>query len=81
VAAAGNHDYARSEGLWSRLKADAPDNVHALTEPVAVRMDEQSWILPAPLAYRRTMGDPTAILDELVTPSGALRIGLGHGLI
>ena len=28
----GNHDYARSEGLWSRLKADAPANVRALTE-------------------------------------------------
>ena len=77
----GNHDYARSEGLWSRLKADAPDNVRALTEPVAVQMDEQSWILPAPLAYRRTMGDPTAILDELVTPPGVVRIGLGHGSI
>ena len=77
----GNHDYARSEGLWSRLKADAPANVRALTEPVAVQMDEQSWVLPAPLAYRRTMGDPTAILDELTTPPGALRIGLGHGSI
>jgi DNA repair exonuclease SbcCD nuclease subunit len=77
----GNHDYARSEGLWSRLKADAPENVRALTEPVAVQMDEQSWILPAPLAYRRTMADPTAILDELTTPPGAIRIGLGHGSI
>lgn len=77
----GNHDYARSEGLWSRLKSDAPSNVRAMTEPVAVQMDEQCWILPAPLAYRRTMGDPTAILDELATPPGATRIGLAHGSI
>lgn len=77
----GNHDYARSEGLWSRLQSDAPSNVKALTEPIAVQMDEQCWLLPAPLAYRRTMGDPTAILDELATPPGATRIGLAHGSI
>ena len=64
----GNHDYARAEGLWSRLVRDAPANVTALLEPAPVEIDPDSWLLPAPLLHRRTTGDPTAALDGMATP-------------
>jgi DNA repair exonuclease SbcCD nuclease subunit len=77
----GNHDYARAEGLWDRLRRDAPGNVNVLLGPKATKLGENAWILPAPLMYRRTEADPTLGLDLLETPAEAVRIGLAHGPI
>ena len=77
----GNHDHARADGLWSRVRARAPGNVRVVDVAEPVEMEEGAWLLPAPLEHRRTREDPTAALVDMVTPPGALRIGLAHGSI
>ena len=77
----GNHDPARADGLWSRLRAEAPANVMAAVEPVVLDLGEGLHILPAPLAFKRTVEDPTAWFDRAETPSGARRVGLAHGSV
>lgn len=77
----GNHDHARPAGLWSRIRRLAPASVRIVDEPEAVEMEEGAWLLPAPLEHRKTVSDPTAAIVDMVTPPGALRIGLAHGSI
>jgi DNA repair exonuclease SbcCD nuclease subunit len=43
----GNHDYARAGGLWSRVRATAPVNVHVADIAVALMLEEGAWLLPA----------------------------------
>ena len=38
-------------------------------------------LLPAPLARRRALADPTAWMDQAPAPEGTIRIGLAHGSI
>lgn len=75
----GNHDPARADGLWSRLLNEAPDNVAVSLTPEPVQLHDTAWLLPAPLQYKRALGDPTAWFDGAETPAGAHRIGLAHG--
>lgn len=77
----GNHDHARPAGLWSRIRRLAPASVRIVDEPQAIEMEEGAWLLPAPLEHRKTVFDPTAAIVDMVTPPGALRIGLAHGSI
>lgn len=77
----GNHDYARAGGLWSRVRATTPVNVHVADVAEAVMLEEGAWLLPAPLDHRRTRADPTAQFDNMATPAGSVRIGLAHGSI
>jgi DNA repair exonuclease SbcCD nuclease subunit len=77
----GNHDHARPEGLWSRVRRLAPGSIRIVDTPEAVEMEEGAWLLPAPLEHRKTTADPTASMVDMVTPPGALRIGLAHGSI
>lgn len=77
----GNHDHARADGLWSRVRQSAPDNVRVVDVLEPVELEAGTWLLPAPLEHRRTSEDPTAALVDMVTPPGALRIGLAHGSI
>lgn len=77
----GNHDYARAGGLWSRVRSAASANVRIVDTPEAVEMEDGAWLLPAPLEHRKTVSDPTAAMVDMVTPPGALRIGLAHGSI
>lgn len=77
----GNHDHARAGGLWSRVRTHAPANVRVVDIPEPVELEEGAWLLPAPLQHRKTSSDPTASMIDMVTPPGALRIGLGHGSI
>ncbi|MGY2733576.1 metallophosphoesterase family protein [Sphingomonas sp. UYP23] len=77
----GNHDHARADGLWSRVRARAPGNVRVVDVAEPVEMEEGAWLLPAPLEHRRTREDPTSALVDMATPPGALRIGLAHGSI
>jgi hypothetical protein len=39
------------------------------------------YLLPAPLQYTASACDPTAYMDNEVTPNGALRIGIAHGSV
>ena len=79
----GNHDFQQSNGLWDRLSARGlPPNVHVHTAREPALLDGgAAAILPAPLEHRRALGDPTAWMDEALTPAGAARIGLAHGSV
>jgi DNA repair exonuclease SbcCD nuclease subunit len=77
----GNHDHARSDGLWSRVRHAAPGNVRVMDTPEPVEIEGGAWLLPAPLEHRRTREDPTSAFDGMATPDGSLRIGLAHGSV
>ena len=77
----GNHDPARSQGLWQRIseKIGVPDNVHLLLSPEPVEVERGVFVLPAPWTSKNPGRDITAWMASAETPPGALRIGLAHG--
>lgn len=77
----GNHDPARSDGLWTRLGTEAPPNVRACTDTSVIELSPDTFVLPAPLQFKRTLEDPTAWFENASVPSCARRIGLAHGSI
>ena len=78
----GNHDPARAGGLWEALRAAGlPHNVMLRDQPEATEIAAGVWLLPAPVSARFSSGDPTAVLDQMATPEGAIRIGLAHGAV
>lgn len=77
----GNHDHARADGLWTRVREKAPDNIRVLDKAAPVELEDGAWALPAPLEFRRTQDDPTSLFSTMSTPGGAIRIGLAHGSI
>ena len=79
----GNHDPHQPGGPWDRvLRRGLPDNVRVHLEPAPVALaDGAAQLLPAPLARRRALADPTAWMDQAPAPEGTLRIGLAHGSI
>lgn len=77
----GNHDFARSGGLWDRVRAKGVSNLTILTEPTPHEMEPAIWLLPAPLEHRHQLEDPTELFDGMETPGARLRIGLAHGSI
>ena len=77
----GNHDCARSGGLWARVRQRAGASITILTEPAALEIEAGAWLLPAPLTHRHNLEDPTDLFDGMETPDGSLRIGLAHGSI
>jgi DNA repair exonuclease SbcCD nuclease subunit len=78
----GNHDPARAQGVWERVRAEGlPDNVRVLARPEAVQVEPGVFVLPAPLAAHNLADDPTAWMDSYASPAGAIRIGLAHGSI
>ena len=83
----GNHDPHLPGGPWDRLARDGvPDHVHLHLSPVPAPLGEDEagravWLLPAVLDRRHAFGDPTAAMDHMPTPEGALRIGLAHGSV
>lgn len=79
----GNHDHYRPNGLWDQLRRKGlPGNVHIHTAPEPAIFEDGSLVLlPAPLHHRRTLGDPTAYMDEADLPDGLVRVGLAHGTI
>jgi hypothetical protein len=75
----GNHDPHRPGGLWERLKRDAPQNIRPLLDAAPVELTPGVFALPAPCLARASGLDPTAAMDAMATPEGALRLGLAHG--
>ena len=76
----GNHDPASRGGLWDRLRAgDLPDNVRCLCSAEPQEAAPGVYFLPAPLISRNPGHDPTAAMDAMDTPEGALRLGVAHG--
>ena len=70
----GNHDPHQPGGPWNRLlRRGLPANVRVHLEPAPRRA--RRWpgaLLPAPLARRRTLTDPTAWMDQAPTPEATL---------
>lgn len=77
----GNHDFARNGGLWDRVRQRAGDKIVLLSEPEPREIEEQIWLLPAPLIHRHNLEDPTTLFDTMETPGAQLRIGVAHGSI
>ena len=81
----GNHDPHLPGGLWERLvRSGLPDNVHPHLHPTPLALGpaaDGAWLLPAVLDRRHAFGDPTACMDAMATPEGAVRIGLAHGSV
>jgi DNA repair exonuclease SbcCD nuclease subunit len=78
----GNHDPHQPGGPWDRVfRRGLPTNVRVHLDPVLVALQNGATLLPAPLARRRTLADPTAWMDQAPTPEGTTRIGLAHGSI
>ena len=78
----GNHDPHQPGGPWERLlQRGLPANVRVHLEATPVALAEGAALLPAPLARRRALADPTAWMDRAATPEGTIRIGLAHGSI
>lgn len=79
----GNHDAAEAESAWTRLsRLQPPKNVRLLTraEPVLVA-EHRLAILPAPLVRRHEASDTTDVMDGMLTPPQAVRVGVAHGSI
>lgn len=77
----GNHDFARNGGLWDRVRQRASGSITILTEPEAIELEAGTWLLPAPLAHRHNLDDPTELFETMETPGATLRIGVAHGSI
>jgi DNA repair exonuclease SbcCD nuclease subunit len=82
----GNHDCARDNGLWHRLRGmGLPENVRLHTEPGAAEIANDDgvpvFLLPAPLHYASSGDDLTAYMDAVATPAGSIRIGVAHGSV
>lgn len=76
----GNHDPAARGGLWDRLRGgELPTNVRCLCDAQPQEASPGVFFLPAPLVSRNPGLDPTAAMDAMATPEGALRIGIAHG--
>lgn len=76
----GNHDPARTDGLWDRLsKSGLPSNVHLMLDNAPVLLKDKIAVLPAPLRRKRSTGDMTDWMKGAETPDGYLRIGVAHG--
>jgi DNA repair exonuclease SbcCD nuclease subunit len=79
----GNHDAHTGNSPWERLLLQSlPGNVviHIAPEPHTI-LGGAAWILPAVLTHRHMSSDPTEAMDAMMTPPGALRIGLAHGSV
>jgi hypothetical protein len=78
----GNHDPHQPGGPWDRvLRRGLPANVRVHLEPAPIALEGGAVLLPAPLARRRTLADPTAWMDQAPTPEATTRVGLAHGSI
>jgi len=78
----GNHDPHRPEGIWDRVaQLGLPPNIHLHLAPVPFALDDQAFLLPAPLFHKSELDDVTAWMEGAATPPGALRIGLAHGSV
>lgn len=77
----GNHDPAQAGGVWDEVVKIKPANVHAHVSASPVEIEAGVWLLPAPLHARAMSSDPTAFMDQVETPRGAIRIGMAHGSV
>lgn len=84
VLLAGNHDAARAQSVWTRLRQMdvLSHNIIPATEPRPIELaDGRLCVLPAPLQRRHESRDLTAWFDDAASSPGAVRVGLAHGSV
>lgn len=78
----GNHDPHRPAGVWDRVsRLGPPSNIHLHLAPTPFALDDNTFLLPAPLLRKSEFDDISAWMNTAATPPGALRIGLAHGSV
>lgn len=77
----GNHDPHRVGGVWERMAAAPPPNLHLLLEAAPLAFAPGVTVLPAPCLSRRAGCDTTAWMDGAPSPEGSLRLGIAHGAV
>ncbi|NOT71078.1 MAG: DNA repair exonuclease [Hyphomicrobium sp.] len=78
----GNHDPARTGGVWDRvMRFGVPANIICVREDQPLALDGNVFVLPSPLTSKNPGRDPTQWMDTGATPAGAVRIGLAHGSV
>jgi DNA repair exonuclease SbcCD nuclease subunit len=78
----GNHDPHRPEGVWDRIaQLGLPSNIHLHLTPTPFPLDDEAFLLPAPLLRKSEYDDISAWMDGAATPPVAIRIGLAHGSV
>ena len=76
----GNHDPARENGLWDRIRSmGCPANVKLMLTAEPFEAQDNVFFLPAPWTSKNPGADNTGWMDRAELPSGALRIGVAHG--
>ncbi len=73
----GNHDSLAASELWQTITRDKPDNVITALTSAPLVLDG-GHLLPAPCTTRNPGRDLTVDMAA-ATPTGSIRIGLGHG--
>ena len=63
------------------MRKRAGDSLIVMSEAQPHALEPGVWLLPAPLAHRLNLDDPTEAFDAMETPGARLRIGLAHGSI
>lgn len=76
----GNHDSLAATQLWRQIVAAGLANIHPVLTEAAFEIAPGVQLLPSPCTARKPGRDLTEAMTQ-PTPSGALRIGLGHGAI
>jgi DNA repair exonuclease SbcCD nuclease subunit len=78
----GNHDPARTSGIWERIaRIGLPVNVAALVEVSPCHLLPGAVVLPAPLTSKNPGRDPTEWMTGAETAAGLARVGLAHGSV
>jgi DNA repair exonuclease SbcCD nuclease subunit len=78
----GNHDPAQPGSVWEDLARALPGphvRLHIRAEPFELATGV--ILIPAPLTAKAMSHDPTAFMDQIETPPGAIRIGMAHGSV
>lgn len=78
----GNHDPVQPGTVWRELqRKGVPPNVRLHLEAAVTEIENGIALLAAPLTQKSTSIDPTAWMDQAITPPGVIRIGLAHGSV
>jgi DNA repair exonuclease SbcCD nuclease subunit len=76
----GNHDALAHDSIYLRASwKSSPSHIHLLKghDPIEVPGTD-AWLLPAPLAQKKSSEDPTERL-RLPEQEGGIRVGIAHG--
>ena len=78
----GNHDPAQPGCVWDDVaRSRPPGNVRLHVTTDAAEIEGGVLLIPAPLHAKAMSTDPTAFMDQVVSPRGTIRIGMAHGSV